>query len=259
MTVAVPYWQERGAGDAIVFLHGVGGHSQAWEYQLASFGTDHRAIAWDMPGYGQSARLPETTFPALADALLALLDHLGLERPHIVGHSIGGMVAQEFIARHPGRAASLVLSATSPAFGNPDGDFQKKFVAARLAPLDAGRSMADVADEVVPRLVGPGAGADGIALAKACMAQVAPETFRAMIHTLVTFDRRDTLSAIAVPTLCLSGSEDTNAPAPMMEKMALHIPGARYVCLNGLGHLANLESPAAFDAAVRDFLNSLSA
>lgn len=258
MSVAVPHWRERGAGEAIVFLHGVGGHSLAWDAQLETFGADHRAIAWDMPGYGESAGLAETTFPALADALLALLDHLGLARPHIVGHSIGGMVAQEFIARHPDRAASLVLSATSPAFGNPDGDFQKTFVAARLAPLDAGRSMASVADEVVPRLVGTGADPAGIARAKACMAQVAPETFRAMIRALVTFDRRDALSAIAVPTLCLSGSQDTNAPAPMMAKMAARIPGARSVCLDGLGHLANLENPARFDAAVRAFLDGLS-
>lgn len=257
MSTGVPFWREQGAGTPIVFLHGVGGNSRAFEGELDRFGADHRAIAWDMPGYGNSPGLATYTFAALSDALLRLFDRLKLDRPHVVGHSIGGMVAQEFVAAHPDRVRSLVLSATSPAFGNPDGDFQKKFVAARLAPLDAGQSMTDVAEDVVPRLVGPNARPDGIQRAKACMAEVAPETFRAMIHTLVTFDRRDTLGKIAVPTLCLAGETDTNAPAPMMEKMAARIPGARYVCLAGLGHLANLEDPDAFEGAVRAFLTRL--
>lgn len=256
MSVSIPHHREQGNGPALIFLHGVGGDSSAWDDQISSFGINRRTIAWDMPGYGKSAPLDDVSFAGLANALAQLMDALELDNADIVGHSIGGMVAQEFVAKYPARVNRLILSATSPAFGNPVGDFQKKFVAARLAPLDAGQSMAEMAEGVVPHLVGPNAAADGIARAKACMGRVAPETFRAMIHTLVTFDCRDGLRDIKAPTLCLAGSEDTNAPAPMMEKMAARIPGARYVCLKGLGHLANMEDPGAFDAAVRTFLDS---
>lgn len=250
-------FREQGDGPAVVFLHGVGGDSLVWQDQLAHFGADYRAIAWDMPGYGGSAPLDDVGFAALADALACLLDHLDIQRAHVVGHSIGGMVAQEFIACHPDRVASLVLSATSPAFGNPDGDFQKKFVAARMAPLDAGKTMADVAADLVPAMIAEGADPEGVARARDCMSRVSPQTYRAMMNCLVTFDRRAALGGIKVPSLLLAGGADRNAPAAMMERMAARIPGADYVCLDGVGHLANLEQPTAFDAAVRRFLDRL--
>lgn len=250
-------WEEAGSGEPIVFLHGVGGGAASWKFQLEHFGKNWHAIAWDMPGYGASRLLENTTFPNLADALLRLLDHLKLEKAHIVGHSIGGMVAQEFIASHPQRVRSLVLSATSPAFGSPDGDFQKKFVAARLGPLDVGKTMADVAVDVVPELIGDNPDPRGVELARACMSRVPSETYRATMQCLVTFDRRDTLGKISVPTLLVAGEKDTNAPAPMMERMASRIPGARYVCLQGAGHLANMECPARFDAAIQEFLEQV--
>ena len=89
------------------------------------------------------------------------------------------------------------------------------------------------------------------------MSATSPRTYRAAILALVRFDERANLGRIAVPVLCLSGEHDRNAPAPMMQRMAARIPGARYVCLPGPGHLANLEAPAAFNAAVMDFLRSL--
>ncbi|MCB2100501.1 MAG: alpha/beta fold hydrolase [Rhodobacterales bacterium] len=249
---------ESGAGPAILFLHGVGGDAASWAPQLASFGRTHRAMAWDMPGYGASDPLESPTFAALADACVTLLDRQGVDRAHLVGHSIGGMVAQEVAARHPDRLASLTLSATSPAFGNPDGDFQKKFVAARLKPLAEGRTMAEIARDVVPRLVGPDADPAGVAAAVASMSRVPEATYRAMVELIVTFDRRDTLGAIAAPCLVLAGETDAQAPAPMMERMAGKIPGALFTCIPGAGHLANLERPAAFDAALTDFLTRLS-
>lgn len=250
-------WEEEGSGAPVIFLHGVGGGAASWKFQLEHFGKNWHAIAWDMPGYGASHLLDETTFPNLADALLQLLDHLKLEKAHIVGHSIGGMVAQQFIANHPECVRSLVLSATSPAFGSPDGDFQKKFVAARLGPLDEGKTMADVAADVVPELIGDDADPRGVELALDCMSRVPNETYRATMQCLVTFDRRDTLGKIAVPTLLVAGEKDTNAPAPMMERMAGKIPGARYVCLEGAGHLANMERPARFDAVIEEFLKQV--
>ena len=147
-----------------------------------------------------------------------------------------------------------MLSATSPAFGRPDGDFQKRFVEARIAPLENGMTMADLADEMVETMLGPSADAEGVAIARRSMAAVPEATYRAAIACLVTFDRRDALPGYTMPVLVLAGETDSNAPAPMMEKMAGRIPGADYVCMPGMGHLGNLEDPEAFNEAVGSFL-----
>ena len=246
---------EAGSGAPLVFLHGVGGDSASWSPQIEAFSGGYRAIAWDMPGYGLSRPLDRMTFPALAQALLGLLDRLDLDRVHLVGHSMGGMVAQEFAALRPERVATLVLSATSPAFGRADGDFQKRFVEARIAPLDNGLTMADLADEMVATMMGPSADPAGAAIARRSMARLPEATYRAAIACLVTFDRRDALAGYRMPVLVLAGGTDTNAPAPMMEKMAHRIPGAEYVCMAGTGHLGNLENPASFNRAVGSFLS----
>ena len=245
---------EAGDGEPLVFLHGVGGDAASWAPQIAAFSGDYRAIAWDMPGYGGSPALERMTFPGLAEALLGLLDRLELGRVHLVGHSMGGMVAQEFAAARPERVATLVLSATSPAFGRPDGDFQKRFVEARIAPLDDGATMADLADETVATMLGPAADPEGAAIARRSMAGVPEATYRAAVACLVTFDRREALAGYRMPVLVLAGETDANAPAPMMERMASRIPDAAYVCMAGTGHLGNLENPAAFNEAVGSFL-----
>lgn len=251
---AVPHCDVRGSGEVVLFLHGVGGDCRSWAPQLESFSKDYCAAAWDMPGYGTSTPLSDMTFPALAEALLRLIDDRGWARVHLVGHSMGGMVAQEFAVRHQDRLATLVLSATSPAFGNPDGDFQKQFVADRLAPLDDGQTMKDLAQGLVDGFMGDRAVPGALDAAIRCMENVPAETYRAAIHCLVTFEQRANLPLLKVPTIVLAGSEDRNAPAPMMERMAGKIPGAKYICLDGLGHLANLERPEEFDTALRDFL-----
>ena len=256
--IVVPESVAKGEGEVILFLHGVGGGSYGWMPQINSFSMNYRAAAWNMPGYGGSPLMGAMSFPELADSLEALLDDRGWEKVHLVGHSMGGMVAQEFAVDRQDRLLSLTLSATSPAFGKPDGDFQKKFVEARLAPLANGATMADLATELVETMMSEDADPNGRQLAFDCMADVAADTYRAAVECIVTFEQRANLPNISVPTLVLAGETDTNAPAPMMEKMAAKIPGARYICLPSLGHLANLEDPQAFDAALSDFLNSVS-
>jgi len=245
---------ERGAGDAVVFIHGIGGGAGCWTRQVAHFGEDYHALSWNMPGYGGTALLPETGFPAIADRLAALMDERGIARLHLVGHSLGGMVAQTFAARHPDRLISLTLCATSSAFGSSDGDFQRAFLADRLGPLDAGKTMADMAAALVPKMLGDDPDKDGVAVALDCMARVPPATYRAMMRCLVTFDGRADLAGIAVPTLVLAGGRDDTAPARMMERMAGRIPGASFVCLEPGGHMVNMERPDAFNDALAAFL-----
>ena len=242
------------AAPPLVFLHGIGGAAKAWRGQISDFGNGFRAVAWDMPGYGGSAPLATVTIGTLADALDDFLATIGASKPIVVGHSIGGMIVQEWLVKHPTAASAVVLAQTSPAFGKADGDWQKAFVEARLGPLSRGETMASLAPGLVTELVGENPDADGMALARDCMAEVPEASYRASMMALLGFDRRHALKDIRVPTLVLSGSRDGNAPAPMMAKMASYIPRATYVELDGAGHLVNLERPDAFNSAVKQFL-----
>ena len=255
---AAPSMSVEGEGPTVVFLHGVGGGRVSYARQLPVFAAaGYRAAAFDAPGYGDNPAVTTLDWAGMADSVLVGLDALEVDRVALVGHSMGGMVAQEVAARAPGRLWALVLSGTSPAFGNRDGEFQRRFVAERLGPLDEGRTMPDLAASIVASLVGPAPDPAGRAAAIAAMAAVPTATYRAAMTNLVTFDRRDALAAISVPTLVLAGQHDTNAPAAMMERMAARIPGARYVCLPDVGHLANFERPDLFDAAILDFLKTV--
>jgi 3-oxoadipate enol-lactonase len=240
----------------LVFLHGIGGAARVWRGQLDFFRRRYRALAWDMPGYGGSAPLPTVSIAALADALQEFLQQVGATMPILVGHSIGGMIVQQLLTKKPRVASAVVLAQTSPAFGKPDGDWQKAFIGARLGPLDRGETLVSLAPSLVKELVGDDPDPAGMEFARDCMACVPEATYRATMLALMGFDLRAALKDIAAPTLVLSGSRDNNAPAPMMAKMASHIPSATYVELEGVGHLVNLERPAAFNAALDTFLKA---
>jgi 3-oxoadipate enol-lactonase len=240
----------------LVFLHGIGGAARAWRGQIAAFGDRYRAIAWDMPGYGGSAPLAAVSIATLADALRDFLDQIGATKPVLVGHSIGGMIVQQWLVKHPGTAAAVVLAQTSPAFGKADGDWQKSFIEARLGPLDRGETMRSLAPTLVKELVGDDPDPGGIEVAHDCMAAVPEASYRASMLALLGFDQRSALKEIKVPTLVLSGSKDKNAPAPMMAKMATYIPSATYIEIEGVGHLVNLERPDAFNTALDQFLRA---
>ncbi len=242
----------------LVFLHGIGGAAAGFDPHVEYFRSrGWPARAWNQPGYGDTEAVEPYTLERVAQLLLDMLDRESIARCIPIGHSMGGMVAQELYAAAPGRVAGLVLAHTSPAFGSPEGDFQRRFVEERTRPLDEGQTMADVARRVVPGMLGPNAGEDAIRAATALMASVPPATYRKAIAALVRFDRRAQLASIVVPTLCLAAQEDRTAPPAVLEKMASKIPGAVYRCLPGLGHLAPIENPQAFCEAVESFVRSI--
>ncbi|EON10961.1 alpha/beta fold hydrolase [Pandoraea sp. SD6-2] len=265
MTLSVPACRTAGDGPlTLVLLHGIGGNRQVWPSQFETFvAAGYRVVAWDMPGYGESAMPAEPAMASLADSLRTLLDALGPSRFVLVGHSMGGMVAQELMARgepFTRDITALVLCGTSPAFGKPDGDFQREFVRQRTAPLDAGKTLREMAEAIVPGMLGEpdaAARARAHALAVDAMGALTPDAYRAALQALVGFEQRAALARLTVPVLLIAGEHDTNAPPKVMARMAESIPQARYVCLPGAGHLMNLTHPAAFDAEVRAFLATL--
>jgi 3-oxoadipate enol-lactonase len=258
----VPAWigEDGAIGHAgrppIVMLHGIGGGKAQWAPQLDLLALHGwRAIAWDMPGYGES-QMPagDYTFAGLAASLTRLLDALAIERAIVLGHSMGGMVALETYAQAPERFAGLVLACTSSAFGKAEGDWQRRFISERLAPLDDGLGMAGMAARQVPRMMSETAPEEAREQALAIMSAVPEATYRAVLRCLVTFDRREVLPQISVPTLVVAAAADSQAPPPVMEKMAGRIAGAEFEVLAGCGHLANLEQPTAFGGLVTEFL-----
>ncbi|HEY8357748.1 MAG TPA: alpha/beta hydrolase [Ramlibacter sp.] len=251
----VPAFTTLGGGETVLMLHGIGGGHLSFAPQvetLASAG--YRGVAWDMPGYGHSAPIEPYTFKGLAQSCIALIESLKCRDVILLGHSMGGMVAQEVVARRPELVSKLILCGTSPAFGKPDGDWQREFIAQRTAPLDAGQSMEQLAESLVPAMVGPQALPEGLRLAKHCMGQVPAATYRRALECIVTFERRQNLAHIRVPTLLLAGEHDRNAPAAVMKKMAGDIAHSTFLEMKGVGHLMNLEAPDAFDDLVLNFL-----
>jgi pimeloyl-ACP methyl ester carboxylesterase len=257
---AVPFALRAGrGGPAVVLLHGLGGNAESWRPQLDALADRHRVLAWEMPGYGRSAPLPELTFSAVNDALARLLDAEGIAAAHLVGHSLGAMVAQEFALAHPERVRSLALLAGSGRFGPPGGSWQQRFVAARLAPLDAGQSMAEIADAALLRLFAGPVDPARRALARAALAAVPAATYRAALALLAGFDALDRLPALHLPALLVGGEHDPMAPPEGLRRLRDALPGARLEIVPGAGHWLGLECPERLNPLLHDFLAEVDA
>ena len=249
-------YEVEGRGPAVVFLHGIGGNRTNWYGQLAALGDSYAAVTWDARGYGDSGQgHGPLRFGDFADDVVRLLDHLGAERAHVVGLSMGGMIAQDLAGRAPDRVATLVLADSSPGFGSAPEAAREEFLAQRLAPLDRGLTPADIAPDLVGALVSPKASEAVRAQLQASMAALRSEPYRQALHAIVTTDFRDVLGRLRVPVLVLVGEEDQVTPPSASRFLAREIPGAELVTIPDAGHLTNLEQPAAFDRALRAFLD----
>ncbi|MEV7012067.1 alpha/beta hydrolase [Streptosporangium sp. NPDC051022] len=247
-------WIEAGTGDPVLFLHGIGGSSWTWRPQFDALSGTRRCIAWDMPGYGDSPPLPgPMTFPALAASVARLLDLLELDRVDLVGLSMGGQVALHTVLGHSDRVRSLVLLDTSPAFGL-DGTDVEEWRRERLAPLDAGLTPADFAEDLLRGVGGPTLTAGALALAVAAMARVPAAGLRAAVECLPTHDVRHRLAEIEAPTLVVVGEFDTETPVSYAEHLAARIPDARLEIVPGAGHLTNMDRPDVVNRLIGEFL-----
>ena len=216
----------------------------------------YAAHAWDQPGYGHSAMVEPYDLEHVCAALARLIQSLGGEPVVLVGHSMGGLIAQEAYFRHPELVKALVLTFTSAAFVGGS-NFAKQFVADRVGPLDAGQTMAEIAAQLMPTHRGSKSDPKGAALAERMMAAIPPETYRKATQLLTTFDRRADLPKIAVPTFLIAGSDDKTAPPAIMASMQRKIPGSELLVLEGCGHLGPMDQPAEFNAALERFLRKM--
>ena len=248
-------WREAGPsdGELVVLLHGLGGSRIAWEPQLAALSAaGYLAAAWDMPGYGASALPREWTFDSLAASAASWISGFGTGAAHVVGLSMGGMVALHLALASPALVRSLVLCDTSPAFGFDGSTDARTWIESRLAPIRSGATPASMASGVLGSIMAPGAA--GVAEAAAAMARIDPDAFEGAVRCLPTHDVRERLAEIAAPTLVIVGELDRETPPSYARHLAGGIRDSRYVEIAGAGHISNLEQPAQFNAALVDFL-----
>ncbi len=242
----------------IVCLHGIGGDDASFAPQSEHLAGRYRVVVWNMPGYRESANVDQLSFEGLAGSVEKLIDALACGPVHIMGQSIGGMIAQEMFHRYPEKVKSLILVATTTAFGGRDNSFKGAFLKARLAPLDDGRTMEQIAEAAIPSIVGSNTEQHTITDATNSMAALDADVYRQVLACLVTFSRRQEWMDINCPVCLVAGSEDTNSPAATMKKMADKLPHAEFHEIEGAGHLVNLEQGKIFNNIVSSFLRGFS-
>jgi pimeloyl-ACP methyl ester carboxylesterase len=246
-----------GIGPPLVMLHGAPSDSRTWQWMLPDLSRDHTVIAWDAPGFGESSDIEDSwRAPQFADALAAFVAALGLERPHLVGHSFGTMVALSLFHRHPAVPASLVLIG---GYAGWAGSLPPDEVARRLEMFVG---MAELGDEFDPTSY-PGLFSDlmpvdrDAALDRMMRENIRPATIRAAGHIGAETDLRPVLPTVDVPTLVLHGEADARSPLANAEALHAAIPTSQLVVLPRLGHGCVVEDPDACAAEIRRFVKSV--
>lgn len=241
----------------LVLLHGIGSAARSFEAALPLLAADRRAIAWNAPGYGGSTPVatdaPDAT--AYAAVLARLLDALGLGRVHLLGHSLGAIMAARFAAEHPERLASLALASIALGHAHLDADKRAAALAARLADL-AELGPRGLAEKRGPRLLGPDASPQAIRAVVDTMATVDPTGYAQASRLLSGADVAADVARLPaeLPLLVLYGEDDVITPPAANRVVAALRPDCREVVVARGGHAIYVEKPAEFAAAVNAFL-----
>ena len=216
-----------------------------WEPQLPALdGLD--VIALDHPGHG-GAPVPAgpIDLARLGRGVLAALDERGVERASFCGLSLGGGVSMWLAANAPERVDRLVLACTRAQFGDPQ-SWDDRAATVRQHGMEA------IADAVLERWFTPGF--PDRARWRAMMTSIDPEGYARCCEALRDADLREQIRRIEAPTLVIAGAEDPSISAEEVELLVSRIPGARLVTIEGAAHLANVEQPEAFTAALLSHL-----
>jgi pimeloyl-ACP methyl ester carboxylesterase len=260
------HYLDVGHGPAVVFVHGLASEWSVWFRNISALALDHRVIAVDLPGFGGSDGLGgRVEIRHFVDALIQLLDQLEVGRVRMVGHSLGGVIAQQFAARYPARAAALVLVAT----GGPPRRVQASLLrglAAGSVVLNRGplpvfvpalrvAMAAQPVRELLLRSVvhDPAIVSRELAVDMVTAACRSPGTAAALNAALRAVRHQD-LRSITCPTLIVGGSRDRLVPVASLNYVAAGIAGARREIMPEVGHHPMFERPEAFNALLRGFL-----
>ena len=249
------YWQA-GDGPPLVFIHGVGMHAGFWAPQLAAFAQHYTVLAYDTLGHGSSALPPaRPTLTDYSSQLRDLLDARGLRRIHLVGHSMGALIALDFALTYPDRVAAVV-----PMNGvYCRSEAQAAAVARRAGLLAEGAGDMAWRQAAIDRWFGkpvPAPLLETAAWVGSALSAVNAVGYARAYDLFASADRAHAgrLGALAMPALFLTGAEDENSAPAMSRQMAAEAPQGRAVILPAQRHMMSLAAPGVVNAALADFL-----
>jgi pimeloyl-ACP methyl ester carboxylesterase len=236
-----------------VLVHGYLGGSGQWEAELAHFSDRFDVIAPDLPGFAGAADLPPADrIATFAGAIRDLLDSLDLSRVNLVGHSMGGMIVQELAATRPDLVDKLILYGTGPLGLMPD-----RF---ETLQISRDRIRQDGVEQTIRRIGATwflrGQHAAGFEIVAGLGAQASEQAALAGLDAMATWDGRDQLVRLLMPTLVLWGDSDRSYRWPQVETLWRSLPDASLAVIPGTAHAVHLEKPALFHAIVADFLEN---
>lgn len=247
-------------GEPLLLLQGLGADSRAWMRQRRVFAARYRVVAMDNRGVGRSDRPPGPyTVERMAEDAVAVLDASGNSSAHLMGASMGGVVAQVLAVRHPERVRSLVLSCTACRQVPWRQELLREW---REVALE--RGMGEVSRVAARWLVGPRMFRRFRAVIDRLgplALRIEPEHFAAQIDALLGTDdaERFRLRSVDVPTRLLVGSQDILTPVGDSEEIAALIPGARLTVLSGAAHGFMVEQAPRYNRAALGFLDEVGA
>ena len=243
--------------DVVLLLHAFPLHSGMWARQIAALEKRHRVIALDYRGLGQSAVPPEGfTMSLLAEDVRALLQHLRVERAGVAGLSMGGYLAFELYRQLPGLFRGLALCDTKADADTEEGKAARE----KFAKTAIEKGLGWVADEMTPKLLRPDPDPAVVKEVRSLITGGTPAGVAAAQRAMAGRpDSTATLAAVTCPVLVVVGELDGLTPPAEAEKMAATARHAKLVRIPGAGHIACIESPEPFNAALSAFLDALPA
>lgn len=251
------YYEEHGEGPAVLLVPGLGGTGSYWKAQLDALTPHYRVILHDHRGTGQSTRSEiDYSLDQMSADVLALMDHLKLDRAHLIGHSTGGAIGQTLGVIAPERLASMVLYAS---WTKTDA-FMGRVMKARKALLQNG---VDDYISLSPALLYPDWWVNGNPDKLAALDQATKASFpgasiaASRCQAIIDFDRTSELHLINVPTCVMCARDDFLTPLYFSEELAKKIPGAKLVVFEKGGHAVSQVDPETFNAALLDYLNTV--
>ncbi len=251
--------RQQGAGTPVLFVHGFPLDHQMWNEQFSVLGRSFRLIAPDLRGFGGSSIASGTVrMEDYADDLANLLDAMAIREPIVIcALSMGGYIAFQFALKYRAKLRGLVLCDTRSAADKPEA------AAGRLKTADQvlAEGPTALADGMIPKLFGPAALKDQpeiVAQTRQIILKTSREGIAAALRGMA--ERPDVTSALPnldVPALLICGSEDVITPAKEMATVAAALPNARFVEIQGAGHMSPLEAPAEVNLALTEFLATI--
>lgn len=232
----------------LVLANSLGTNLELWSRNLAHWQGAFRVLRYDLRGHGGSGLGTEPFgVDDLGRDVVELLDELGIGRMSFCGLSIGGAIGLWLAANEPGRIDRLVVACTSARFGDP-AQWLERASTVRAAGLES------IAASAVARWFTPGMTPEDVTAYREMFLATPAEGYAATCEALARWDFRDRVGAIQAPTLVLVGAEDPVIAPADVAVLTEGIPDVRLVVLDGAAHLANVERPDVFAAAVTEHL-----